>query len=358
MNKKRIITIAVVVVAMIVIIGGAQIIKGRQPEIVIEPPERPVKLMTVTGAAMTERLVYPGRLKASQTVELSFEVEGRLEELPIKEGDIMQTGDLIARLDQRDFFNIQAAERSVMDKTKTDLDRAQQLFDEDLIAATEMETRQTAYNVARAGFQVSSKALEDSEIRAPFAGILARRYVENLEQVEAKQVIALFQDLDNVEVVINIPESVVARAAQYDISFSAQFDPETSYSMELREFSNQADTVTKTFAATLIMPRPDNENILPGMTVSVNVDMEKIIGEETDTYLIPLDAIVYDAKKHNASVWIYDESSGQVISRKVETLGVAGELVEVVAGLSEGDELVIAGASFLFEGQKVRRFEG
>lgn len=358
MNKKRVFwTIGVIVLAGI-IIGGAQLLKGRGAEEETEPPERPVKLMTVTGAAMSERRVFPGRLKASQTVELAFEVSGRLQELPVREGDVMERGQLVARLDQRDFQNQVAADQARFDKAQADLSRYEELFEEEMIAASELEVKQTDFEVTRAALEVSRKALEDSEIRAPFDGILARRYVENLEQIQAKEIVALYQDQDNVEIIIDVPESVVARAPQYDVTFSAQFSPERIFPMELKEFATQADTVTKTFAATLIMPRPEGVPILPGMTVSVNVDLERIVQDERSAYLIPLTAIIYDAEDRSAAVWVFDESKGVVESREVETLGVTGELVEVTSGLEDGDEVVIAGASFLFENQKVRRFEG
>ena len=94
------------------------------------------------------------------------------------------------------------------------------------------------------------------------------------------------------------------------------------------------------------------------MTVSVNVDMERIVQDESSAYLIPLTAIFYDAEDGKAAVWVFDETAGVVKSREIETLGITGELVEIVSGLEDGDEVVIAGASFLFENQKVRRFEG
>ena len=70
---------------------------------------RPVKTFVFAASQRAQRLSYPARVYADQTVEVAFEVTGKLAELPVAKGQEVKRGDLLAQLDQRDFRNELAA---------------------------------------------------------------------------------------------------------------------------------------------------------------------------------------------------------------------------------------------------------
>jgi len=83
---------------------------GKKEEPVVREVIRPVKIMTVTSGVEAVSAEYPGRVRASQRVDLAFQVSGPLIQLPVEEGQVVKKGQLIARILPRDF--------------KTDLDKA------------------------------------------------------------------------------------------------------------------------------------------------------------------------------------------------------------------------------------------
>ena len=106
------------------------------------------------------------------------------------------------------------------------------------------------------------KNLSYTQLRAPFSGRIGRTFVENFEDVRAKEVILSLQNLSAIEIVINVPEQVLAlsrepgrQGMEAVATFSAA--PDKEYPLSLKEVAAEADRRTQTFAATFTMPQPD-----------------------------------------------------------------------------------------------------
>jgi RND family efflux transporter MFP subunit len=360
MNRKLLIRILVPVAVVAVVIVVTQVLKSRNEVTEPEPPIRPVKTMVVEDTPAQFRRIFSGRLEASQTVDLAFLTSGDLVELPVNEGDRLEKGELIARLDARDARSRFDAARADMVLAETELSRSKTLFEEQLIAASEFEGARRSFEVALASFETATKAVEDTEMRAPFAGIVARINVDNFQKVQAGQVIATFFNPEGFDIVIDLPETVVTLIPHYTAKLTAQFEqaPERLFPLEIKEFATVADTYTKSYPLTLSMERPADLLILPNMTVSVNVDFTRKAEILDEQYLVPVTAIVYDVQEDASVVWILDDTTMTVNPRPVEIeRGQGGEVV-IRSGLKAGDIVVTAGGSFLNRDQKVRFFEG
>ena len=349
------------------------------------PPEtvvasaRPVKTLEVTSPELGGMRQFPGRVDAERRVELAFRVDGRLRELPVKEAEEVAEGQVIARLDTTDFeVGLQNAEAN-LDKAKAGLTAAQaslnrqlkiQKADPGAISKSAIDKAREARDSARANIKAleaavadASNRLERATLTAPFSGYIARRYVQNFEEVVAKQPVVALRDLSQLEVKFGMPEGVVQHLTDAkigesdpdkDLPVTATFDaaPERQYRLRYREFSATADPVTKTFQLTYVMPRPDDIEVLPGMTTNVTVDMRKVFGGR-EIYLVPVTAVIADSKL-NPRVWVVDESSMTVTARQVEVGKMQGSQIEVLSGIQPGEQVVVAGTGYLAEGMKVR----
>ncbi|MCK5248479.1 MAG: efflux RND transporter periplasmic adaptor subunit, partial [Spirochaetaceae bacterium] len=187
MNKKVIVRVglALAVVALVIIV--TQMVKRSSGTVEIEPPIRPVKTMLIQDTPAQFRRVFPGNLQASETADLSFLVGGDLNELPVLEGDRLQKGDLIASLDARDARSAFDAAQADLTLAKAELERNQILFDEELISEAEFDIKRRTFDVSLAAYRIASKAVEDTRITAPFDGVVARRFVDNFEKLQAGQ---------------------------------------------------------------------------------------------------------------------------------------------------------------------------
>lgn len=137
---------------------------------------RPVKILTVGGPNSAEWREYPGTIKAAQTAEMAFEVPGRIIERPVKEGEAVKKGTVLARLDDRDYVARLDVAKANLRKTQADYQRGQSIYNEDpgAISKEMIDGYRRAVEVTQAELRVSQKAVEDTILRAPFDGVMAQ----------------------------------------------------------------------------------------------------------------------------------------------------------------------------------------
>ena len=357
MSKKKLKRVIIVLAVTIALIIIAQIIKATQKEPEVVLPVRPVKVMELSLNEGDFTRTYPGVVKASQIVELTFEVNGRINEMPVVEGETVEEGDLIARLDPTDYVNRRDAAKAQYDTAQSNLDRSKSLFERDMISQVELETRQATFDVNMADFNIAQKAVDDTYIYAPFAGVISARYVDLHEQVQSQQAIMTLEDLTDIDVTINIPEKTVRHFNKYKVNVFAIFDQdkEKQYVLEVKEFSSAPDPQTKTYKATLTMERPEGFNVFPGMAVKVLLDGELKTEIPEDVFIIPASAF-FSNPAGETLVWVINDSDMTVSSRKVDTSTMIDGYIEVKTGLESGEIIAIAGVSQLMEDQKIRYY--
>lgn len=320
---------------------------------------RPVKVVTLTRQSLHLTREFPGRVRASKRVGLSFQISGVLTDLPVREGMKVAKDDLLARLDRRDHENNLLAAQATFDEAKLAYERAQKLLKEGIVPQASFDRSKAAYDTALASLGIRKKALEDTEMRAPFDGIIARRNVENHEHINAHAEILSLQNTSDIEVVIDVPEAVMAKYGKDIINreFEVVFDalPDETFHIKVNEFSVDADEKTQTYKIVLTMPAPENYIILPGMTASVRTRISAEAGGEVEERLfLPAGALLGDAQSQESFVFVFDPQSKQLKRVRV-TVGTPGDKgVPVLSGLEEGQQVVIAGSAFLREGMPVR----
>jgi RND family efflux transporter MFP subunit len=311
--------------------------------------------MTVGVVAGTRR-GFPGRVRAAERVDLAFHVGGRLVELPIKQGELIEQGTLIAKLDDRAFeANLRSA-RALAEEAAANFERGEGLIERDFISRADFANLRARRDTTAADLDNAEKALEDTVITAPFTGVVARRLVENFQEVQANQLIASLQDSSVIEVVAAAPERLVAQRDEDTIyETRAVFDsiPGASYEIAIKEFATEADPQTQTFEYVLVMPRPEDVNILPGMTATVYVTAAQGVPGRAG-YTIPAAAVFADAAGE-PQVWVI-ESNGQTVSRRTVVTGDlrGSDGIVITDGLSAGEVIAAAGVHQLREGMSVR----
>ena len=177
----------------------------------VQPVVRPIKTMVLGVASSEFQRTFTARVRASDRVELAFQVPGKIIELPVKKGEQVEQGDLIGRLDPRDYkSNLQSAQAE-FDKALANFKRGDELVEKGFISRTDYDRLRARRDVTAAELDKAKKALEDASLKAPFGGVVAQRFVENFTEVRAKQQIVSLQDTSLLELVVYVPEHIVAR---------------------------------------------------------------------------------------------------------------------------------------------------
>ena len=341
----------------------------------------PVKTLQL-GTVENRRLRhYFGTVQGSQRVSLSFRVAGPLIELPIEMGTRMKKGDLVGRIDPRDFRTRLEQAKSQLSQAQAkstqaqkDYSRYEELYKKSVVSKAEYDSYRTANDVARSAVKTAQadvaaaqNALDDTELRAPFNGIIVARLVENYEDVQAKQPIASLQNLDDVEIIINVPEADVATTALaggnpipdsehladlIDLEVTLDSLPGSSFKATFKEISVQADPLMQTYSITLTMPQPENVRVLPGMSVSVATSIVENKDSDITFYSVPLNALVGDV---SGNTWLWKTNSDGTIQKvPVKPGSFIGDTIEVTGDLNPGDIIVSTGARGLTEGDTIK----
>jgi RND family efflux transporter MFP subunit len=338
---------------------------GGEEEVEQAPVARPVKMLTLAGGATGGMLEYPGTISAAQEAELSFEVQGKITQFPVSEGQLVDEGALLARVDPHDYQTAVDAASSRRKEAKADYERHQELYASNAVSQSDLEVKRRQYEVADADLKTAQKSLRDTYLKAPFAGRVARKLVEDFENVRPKQPVLLLQDDTSLEVVINIPEADAAisrrgadreeHAKTLNPMVTVSSFPDRSFPATVKEFSTAADPTTRTFKATLAFKPPNDVSILPGMTAKVTVTAPA--GDTAGAprgFSIPSNAVAAD-ETGRSYVWVVDPSSMTVSRKYVEVGDLTGAQTEVLSGLAGGDVIATSGVHHLRDGMKVKK---
>ena len=315
---------------------------------------RPARLMTVQATSSTNNYEFVGMVEAAQTVDVSFEVSGPLVHLPILEGQTIAEGNLIAAIDGTDFL-LAVREKDVqLQLAERDYTRKRQLLSRRGISKAEVDDAKALYELSQVRLDQAKEALADTQIYAPFDAYIARRYVDNHIKVSPADKIARITDLETLVIRVSIPESIFATlSVERLVSTYAGFSflADQKFPLQLKENTGEANSVAQTYEVGFSMPRPKQGNILPGMTATVFVELAS--DRVARVIRVPTSALV-GGIGDQFYVWVFDPLTGLAEKRQVVVGPATGHGIPIINGLSDGEIIVVAGASQLREGLKIR----
>ena len=325
---------------------------------------RPVKLFTVGESEDNWVREFPGEVVAHQGSYLGFRVSGELVEFPVRAGQQVEKGQLIAKLDPEDYQLQYNQRKAQYDLTATQLKRVKALYDKNIVSQSEYDQAVANEQVAKSAYNIAKTNLNYTELRAPFTGVVAKVFVKNFESIQAKQNIVRLETRDMMDVEIQIPEKLVARVNKSDSEITDYhptviFDayPDKAYSLTIKEYDTQADPATLTYRVVFQLPVPKDFNLLAGMTAQVYIDFSKISNSASETHKVPVEAVFSDPHASDTKrsfVWIYNPESQVVTKREVQVGELHRDGIDILEGLTRDDQIVAAGVHYLESDMKVR----
>ena len=331
-----------------------------------EPPQtivassRPVKTIIVGGDATSNTREFPAVVDAIKKADISFRVNGQINKILVKEGDDVKKGQVLAELDPTD-FKIKLKDRQASyDTAKANYDRAVALVKKGAISKVDHDNIRAQYHTAKANLDTAKQDLLYTKLKANFDGIIAKRHVENFEEVIFSQTIYSLEDVSALKIKIDVPENlmiIIDRTPKGKRKIHAVFDniSNREFPLSFLESSTKADPNTKTFKVTLKMVTPENYNVLPGMTATVIAELFPHEAQSESMIALPVSAVISDNNKQ-ATVWVVDEKTMTVNTKKVTAGLMVGDTMQV-EGLNPGERVVVAGAPFLRNNMKVTLLE-
>lgn len=325
------------------------------------PQVRAVRTVTVGGRAAGETVSLTGHVRARDQASLAFRLDGRILERPVNVGDVLQPGQLIARLDPHNQqnalrsaqANLSAAE-AMLTQARLTFGRQQELlrngwaprarFDE---AQQALQAAQAQVDSAQAQLRIAEDQLGYTTLSADAPGAVTAVGAEPGEVVRAGQMIVQLARQGGRDAVFDVPEQLI-RTAPRDpaVQIALTDDPKVTATGRVREVAPQADAATRTFQVKVGITEPP-EAMRLGSTVTGRIQLAAPPGVE-----VPASALT--EANGRPAVWVVDPQSQTVSLRNVDVAQYDPASVVVSQGLESGEVVVTAGVQVLRPGQKVR----
>ena len=358
-------TASVRLLALACAVSSSLLLSGCQQEAddaATEPPVRPVKLEKI-GHQSVEIRYFPGQLVASQESDLAFRVSGELQQLPVTEGEHIRKGQLLAALDTRDFqLNIEQRQASY-ELARLQYQRIQAMVQQKAATQAQLDEIANTLKQAETALQQAENQLEYSRLTAPYDGVIAKVYADNYEFVSATAPIVKLESARTIDVRFQVPEDLIAKLRKDNTGYLPEVSidslPGRTFQARYKEHSTNPDPNTKGYDVTLTMPRPapDEVTLFPGMTAEVKVNINELLGDAAG-WRVPVEAVFVDetqpADSARRLVWVYNPDSHTLSKREVTLGELQGRDVQILSGLSAGEQIVVAGVNALREGVEVR----
>jgi len=334
-------------------------------EVAEETVVRPVRSMVISGQATLPEIRCPGRVRAGESRDLMFEVPGRLVNFKIDRGQHVKKGDVLGKLDSRDYAADVAKAEASYESKKLSYERYSKALGKGGVSKDDVTKAEAEFKTAKAQLAVAKKALESCTLVAPYDGLVADKYPEELDMVSSGQKILTLLSVDRVKFDITVPETAIISRRFTELLKDRRryvvFDslPDKEFNVDFEEATTQADAKTQTFTVTFSMPANAEYNILPGMSVTLVIEGgAKISGGESSEAYLAVPTVAVGADETGAHfVWklVKTEKEGEykTVKQVVETDATFGTNLVVKKGLAEGDRIAVAGVTILTEGRIV-----
>jgi membrane fusion protein, multidrug efflux system len=341
---------------------------GPDPADIDEKVVRPVKTFEVGSTDGNFNREWPGRIEPTQNAEMSFTVAGDIVELPIEEGATVERGQLLARIDARQFRARLDREQAQLRFDQTEYERSAKLVASGAVARAELDRRTRALEVSKATVVEARKALDDTKLLAPFTGVIAKISVDNFQSVQAKQPVLVLQDASSLEVVTHVSQrdyaaatpglTIEQRNQQFtgDVRATLDTHPDLQIPARLKEVASVPDPITGTYEVTWSFDPPEGVTITPGMTAKIVLTNLPAHAQPAAGPFVPIEAVV-GSDEGGTHVWMIDPDSWMVSRVDVEIGGLSGDSIQITSGLEGGELLATTGVHSLREGMTVSSFE-
>lgn len=344
-------------------------------------PVPSVQVTTPHRTAVSRTLTLPGSVEAFEKAKLYAKVAGYLEQIHVDIGDRVQRGQVLAVLDIPEMtMEYAQAEAELAEakaqhaKARADYElqrviheRSKTLRAREAITQQDLDEAKARYEVAAAGVQLAQARIDNvqarlgklktlmdyAKIKAPFDGIVTERFVDPGALIQAATTasvnispVVTIQRVATVRVFVDAPEPDVPAIDRGDpatLVLSAL--PQKKFEGVVTRFASALVPLTRTMKVEVDFPNPDGL-LRPGMYGNLTVALET----RAEALTLPATALLIE--KDKTFVYVVEDEK----ARKVEvTTGIDdGIRVEIVKGLQGNAEVVVAGASAITDGGRVR----
>jgi membrane fusion protein (multidrug efflux system) len=341
--KSILIVLAVLVIAVIVIFRFNSAKKDattpRQNKTLVktEKPQR---------RSMTDQLQYNGDVAAIQQANIFSKVDGNLDRIYADIGLAVRKNQLLALIDSTDYYQRALEAQASYQNALLNYVRTKQLLEQNLLAQEDLDNAEMAMKIAAANYELAKTQLDDTRIRAPFAGYITRRYLDPGGLVTQQNAILFtLMDLETVKVTINVLEKdtpLIPKLKKATVIVDAL--PGEEFEGVIARYSQAIDLATRTMAVEINIA--NKEYVLkPGMFATATL----VVSEHADAITVPTEVVLKDAN----GIFVFTIENNNAKRVAVQTGLQRDDRTEIINGLTGTEDIVTTGQQFLRDGSLV-----
>lgn len=309
----------------------------------------PVQVAGPTRIDVEDVLHYYGEIRADQEARLDFNFSGRIAKYHYEVGEKVPRGAVMAILNQEEILAQLEQTKVADEKAQADLQRVERLHADQIISDDRLELARVGAKQARAAFVMAQEALKNSSVIAPFSGLVAEKNGEVGEYYNSMMggpPVYRLVNIDKVKMLIGIPESEVPMVKKgQEARILLDTYPGELFLGQVTRVGLTIDRLSRTMEAEITVPNA-SMRLKPGMMA----DIDLVTGRRQAVLSIPQKALMQDMGLENIFVVL----DGKAVIKEVVSGVRQGDVVEIVQGLNEEDQVVIEGQFDLKEGDQVK----
>lgn len=305
-------------------------------------PAAKVKVEAAREDPSTAAEDAPGTIRPILTAILAAKVSGTIVEINADPGRVVKRDELLARIDDREIRARLEGARATLEQASADFARYEKLHAQKVVTPQEFETARSRHRAAQAAADEASSLLAYSLVKAPFDGVVTRRFVQQGDLATPGKALVEVEDPAALRLEAQVPESLIGRIKIGDTITVKVDAARAKVSAKVGEIAPASDPASRTTLVKMELPR--NPALRSGM-----FGRARIPTDAAPSLAVPEGAVLHRGQLD----FIFVVADGIAQLRIVRTGRIEGGRVEIVSGLDAGESVVVEGAASLADGQPV-----
>jgi membrane fusion protein (multidrug efflux system) len=307
-----------------------------------------VTLAPVRAERVSQKLEALGNARSNESVDVSSKSSNIVTAVRFRDGERVKRGQVLVQLDDAQVRADVAAAEAAVTESESLYNRSRELLSTQALSKSSFDQLEATLKANRAKLAAANARLEDTVIRAPFAGRVGLRRVSVGTLISPGSVITTLDDTSVIKLDFAVPENFLAALREgLTVRATAPAFPGRNFAGKVASIDSRVDQATRSVTVRALLANEDGA-LKPGMFLNV-----ALANDEREALVIPEEALTPEAERQ--FVFVVDD--GKAERREVRIGGRRPGSVEILAGLAAGEQVVIEGTQKVRDGGAVRAAE-
>jgi membrane fusion protein, multidrug efflux system len=311
-------------------------------------PPAAVTVALVRSEQLGQKLEALGNARANESVDISSKTSNVVTAVNFRDGQRVARGHVLVQLDDAQVRSDVAAAQAALTESESIFNRSRELLATQALSKSQYDQLEATFKANRARLGAANARLEDTVIRAPFSGRVGLRRVSVGTLISPGAVITTLDDTSVIKLDFSVPENFLASLREgLSVVATAPAFPNRTFTGKVAGIDSRVDQTTRSVTVRALLANADGA-LKPGMFLNV-----ALARDDRATLVIPEEALSPEAEKQ----FVYVVNDGKVERREVRIGGRQPGSVEVIAGLTAGEQVIVEGTQKVRDGASVRAIQ-